>query len=144
MKPHQNTSFSLDYSTHPMHPLFYINMLCKPCTSIKQTFSSLKKTQRELMASKAAEMMLRCVFEGSISMHDMEIERRPYHRNCSCALHSLKGVYSTACLQHRKLSFPKKQSWSNFSLSTSAASRLSSSHQHSLPCDRTNWQEKIS
>ncbi|KAF3453014.1 hypothetical protein FNV43_RR03447 [Rhamnella rubrinervis] len=79
------------------------------------------------MTSKAAEVMLRCVFEASISMHDMQIERRPYHRNCSCALHSLKG-YSNACLQQRKLSFPKKQSWSNFSLSTSAASKLSSSH----------------
>ena len=136
MKPHQNTNFSLDYSTHPMHPLFYINMLCKPCTSIKQTFSSLKKTQRELMASKAAEMMLRCVFEGSISMHDMEKERRPYHRNCSCALHSLKGVCSNiSCPHERELSFPKKQAWRNCSLSISAASGLSSSNQNSLHCN---------
>ncbi|KAF4365218.1 hypothetical protein G4B88_000377 [Cannabis sativa] len=38
-----------------------------------------------------AEMLLCCVFEaGSISLHDMEIDRRPYHRYCGCALHKFK------------------------------------------------------
>ncbi|MBA0779183.1 hypothetical protein Gotri_003457 [Gossypium trilobum] len=32
-------------------------------------------------------MMFRCVFQGSISMQDCLMERRPYHRNCQCALH---------------------------------------------------------
>ncbi|XVE71576.1 hypothetical protein DITRI_Ditri10aG0162400 [Diplodiscus trichospermus] len=82
------------------------------------------------MATGAAEMMLRCVFEGSITMQDSLIERRPYHRNCDCALHKLKGVFSSACSRSRNLSFPKKQSWDDFSLCLSA-SKFSS--QSSLP-----------
>ncbi|KAB2618841.1 hypothetical protein D8674_014710 [Pyrus ussuriensis x Pyrus communis] len=56
-------------------------------------------------------MMLQCVFQGSLSMQDTEIERRPYHKNCGCALHSNAGVCSNAC--QRNFSFPKKQSWSD-------------------------------
>ncbi|XP_048322283.2 uncharacterized protein LOC125419813 [Ziziphus jujuba] len=89
------------------------------------------------MATKAAQMMLQCVFEGSISMHDTEIARRPYHKNCGCALHSSKGACSNSCPTQRKLFFPKKQSWSNSSLSISASSS-SSSHLHSLPHDGSN------
>ncbi|XP_039141179.1 uncharacterized protein LOC120278451 [Dioscorea cayenensis subsp. rotundata] len=33
------------------------------------------------------EALLRCVFEGCIAFSDADIERRPYHRNCGCALH---------------------------------------------------------
>ncbi|KAJ0989528.1 hypothetical protein J5N97_007884 [Dioscorea zingiberensis] len=33
------------------------------------------------------EVLLRCVFQGSITFSDADIERRPYHRNCGCALH---------------------------------------------------------
>ncbi|KAB2618842.1 hypothetical protein D8674_014711 [Pyrus ussuriensis x Pyrus communis] len=60
-------------------------------------------------------MMFQCVFEGSLSMQDTEIERRPYHKNCSCALHSKSGVCSNAC--QRNLSFPKKQLGTNLQLS---------------------------
>ncbi|KAM7477188.1 hypothetical protein LguiB_024431 [Lonicera macranthoides] len=48
-------------------------------------------------------------------MHDVEIERRPYHRNCSCALHK-KDPFSGICSQHGKISFPKKSSWNASSL----------------------------
>ncbi|CAL9026414.1 unnamed protein product [Prunus brigantina] len=42
-----------------------------------------------------AGMMFQCVFEGSLSMQDSEIERRPYHKNCSCALHrSERGMFA--------------------------------------------------
>ncbi|KAL5547674.1 hypothetical protein UlMin_002905 [Ulmus minor] len=78
------------------------------------------------MATGAAEMMFRCVFEGSISMHDMEIERRPYHKNCGCALHNLKGVGSDVCPHQRKISFPKKQTWSECSMSMASTSTFSS------------------
>ncbi|CAL9028135.1 unnamed protein product [Prunus brigantina] len=62
------------------------------------------------MATGIAAMMLRSVIEVSISMHDMEIEHRPYHRNCSCALHKLKSICSNACPpQQRNISFPKKK-----------------------------------
>jgi len=65
------------------------------------------------MATGACGMMLQCVFEGSISLHDMEIERRPYHKNCGCALHNMNGVCSNACPQQRCVSFAKKTSWSH-------------------------------
>ncbi|KAK3025807.1 hypothetical protein RJ639_040713 [Escallonia herrerae] len=44
------------------------------------------------MSTAAAEMMLHCVLGGTLSMHDMNIERRLYHKNCSCALHKSKHV----------------------------------------------------
>ncbi|KAL5772770.1 hypothetical protein ACOSP7_012382 [Xanthoceras sorbifolium] len=49
------------------------------------------------MASREAEMVLGCVFNGSLSLHDLSIERRPYHKNRSCALHDLKGVRTNTC-----------------------------------------------
>lgn len=62
------------------------------------------------MATGIAAMMLRSVIEVSISIHDLEIEHRPYHRNCSCALHKLKSICSNACPpQQRNISFPKKK-----------------------------------
>ncbi|XVE98487.1 hypothetical protein REPUB_Repub03eG0110800 [Reevesia pubescens] len=82
------------------------------------------------MATGAAEMMFRCVFEGSIVMQDSLIERRPYHRNCNCALHKLKGTCSSACSSTRNISFPKKQPWNDCSLSLSA---YKFSSQTSLP-----------
>ncbi|MBA0810210.1 hypothetical protein Gohar_002222, partial [Gossypium harknessii] len=70
----------------------------------------------------AAEIMFRCVFEGSISMKDCLIERRPYHRNCQCALHNLKGVCSSTCTSRTtNMSFPKKQTWGDCSLCLSAS-----------------------
>ncbi|XVE98479.1 hypothetical protein REPUB_Repub03eG0110000 [Reevesia pubescens] len=80
------------------------------------------------MGSGAAKMMLRCGLElGSLSMYDIEIERRPYHRNCGCALHNLKGVCSSVCSRTiRNISFPKKQGWSDCSFSINAAPKFSS------------------
>ena len=70
-------------------------------------------------------MVLGCVFNGSLSLHELNIERRPYHKNCSCALHDLKGVCSSnTSLKKNILSFQKKQVWSsteNHSLSLSAS-----------------------
>ncbi|KAL3744276.1 hypothetical protein ACJRO7_013521 [Eucalyptus globulus] len=77
------------------------------------------------MATIAAEMMLRYVIDGSLSMNDVEIERRPYHRNCGCALHKLKDDHPTACSHHKNMSFPKRELSGNCSLSM-AASKFSS------------------
>ncbi|XP_010265746.1 PREDICTED: uncharacterized protein LOC104603424 [Nelumbo nucifera] len=65
------------------------------------------------MASGAVGGLVRCVFEGCISMYDMEIERRPYHQNCSCALHKSRsrGGCSGGCSPFRNVSFPVKRSW---------------------------------
>ncbi|KAJ6914387.1 hypothetical protein NC651_016605 [Populus alba x Populus x berolinensis] len=60
-----------------------------------------------------------------MSLNDMEIRRRPYHRNCKCALHRLRDICSDACPKQRSLSFPKKQVRSDHPLSI-ATSRLSS------------------
>ncbi|XWS70801.1 hypothetical protein CRYUN_Cryun03dG0080200 [Craigia yunnanensis] len=73
----------------------------------------------------AAEMMLRCVLEGSLMMQEIDVERRPYHRNCSCALHNLKGDCSSACSRTRNISFSKKKTWKDCSLSV-ATSQFSS------------------
>ncbi|KAF5742052.1 hypothetical protein HS088_TW09G00091 [Tripterygium wilfordii] len=80
------------------------------------------------MAIVASDMILRCVFDGSISIQDKEIERRPYHRNCGCALHNTKGVCANSCPQQRTISFPKKQSWTNsaFCIEASTVSSRSS------------------
>ncbi|XVE71575.1 hypothetical protein DITRI_Ditri10aG0162300 [Diplodiscus trichospermus] len=94
------------------------------------------------MAAGTAKMMLRCVLEGSLAMHDLEIERRPYHRNCGCALHNLKGVCSSACSRTRNISFPKKQAWSDFSLSI--ASPQFSSRSSLLSLGESSEAEKTS
>ncbi|KAI6682377.1 hypothetical protein NL676_036258 [Syzygium grande] len=67
------------------------------------------------MAAIAAEALLWCVVNGSLSLNDVEIERRPYHRNCGCALHKLKGEPPTACSRHKNMSFPKRELSGNFS-----------------------------
>ncbi|XVF88226.1 hypothetical protein PTKIN_Ptkin19aG0033100 [Pterospermum kingtungense] len=75
----------------------------------------------------AAEMMLRCVLEGSLVMKEIEVERRPYHRNCSCALHNLKGLCSSACSRPGNISFSKKKTWNidcSLSMATSHFSSL--------------------
>ncbi|KAJ0029780.1 hypothetical protein Pint_14698 [Pistacia integerrima] len=70
----------------------------------------------------ATEMMLKGVFHGSLSLDDTSIERRPYHRNCSCALHKLNGGFSAACSQKTHVSFPKKvEAWGDQRLSIAAS-----------------------
>ncbi|KAF7806486.1 hypothetical protein G2W53_038647 [Senna tora] len=60
----------------------------------------------------AAQMVLQyCVFNGSISIQDMEVQRRPYHKNCGCALHNLKGICPNSCPSQGQVSFPKATSW---------------------------------
>ncbi|KAI6703295.1 hypothetical protein NL676_012431 [Syzygium grande] len=77
------------------------------------------------MATVAAETMLWCVIEGSLSVNDVEIERRPYHRNCGCALHKLKGDCPAACSHHKNVSLPWRELTSDCSFSI-AASKFSS------------------
>ncbi|KAE8657923.1 hypothetical protein F3Y22_tig00116976pilonHSYRG00119 [Hibiscus syriacus] len=74
----------------------------------------------------AGMMMLRCVLEGSLVMHETEVERRPYHRNCSCALHNLKGVVcSSGCSHARNVAFSKKKTRRNDCLLSMANSQFS-------------------
>ncbi|KAK1403469.1 Cyclophilin-like peptidyl-prolyl cis-trans isomerase family protein [Heracleum sosnowskyi] len=79
------------------------------------------------MNAAAGHMILQCVFDSSLSMSDMDIERRPYHRNCSCALH--KQNDTSACFQQGKVAFPKIQSWTDCSISvTSSKTSIQSLH----------------
>ncbi|KAG8367531.1 hypothetical protein BUALT_Bualt16G0081500 [Buddleja alternifolia] len=88
------------------------------------------------MATVAAEMMFGCVFDGSLSMCDTDIERRPYHRNCTCALHKMKGKCSHVGSQHRNISFPKRELTNNFSFSISASHSSSYVHNSSTRSTR--------
>ncbi|EYU34915.1 hypothetical protein ABFS82_11G037800 [Erythranthe guttata] len=80
------------------------------------------------MATGAADLMFRCVFDGSLSMGDMDIERRPYHRDCKCALHETKGTCSHS---NGNISFPKREFKSKCSLSLSSSNiSFQSSYLH--------------
>nr|KYP31315.1 hypothetical protein KK1_048450 [Cajanus cajan] len=50
-----------------------------------------------------AQMMLWCAFDGNITMHNMEIDGRTYHKNCSCELHKLKHGFFCAFSQKRMI-----------------------------------------
>lgn len=56
----------------------------------------------------AQKMVFECLFDATLSIFG-NTEQRPYHRNCNCALHKLKGKNSTSCLSKNIISFPKKQ-----------------------------------
>ncbi|KAI6703294.1 hypothetical protein NL676_012430 [Syzygium grande] len=68
------------------------------------------------MSTIADETTLRRVLDGSLSLNDTQIEQRPYHRNCNCALDKAKGSPS-GCSRHSKISFAKKELWADSSLS---------------------------
>ncbi|MFS7945464.1 hypothetical protein Hanom_Chr06g00524601 [Helianthus anomalus] len=76
------------------------------------------------MASGAAgDGVFGNVFGGSISSDDIGIQRRPYHRNCSCALHKSGEHHCSHASSLHKVSYPIRRSWSEGSLvaMTSAA-----------------------
>ncbi|EYU34917.1 hypothetical protein ABFS82_11G038000 [Erythranthe guttata] len=73
------------------------------------------------MTTGAADLMFRCVFDGSLSMCDMDIERRPYHRDCKCALHEIKGKCPHSGSKQRNIPFPNREFKSKCSLSLSSS-----------------------
>ncbi|KAF8389174.1 hypothetical protein HHK36_025867 [Tetracentron sinense] len=79
------------------------------------------------MATGAAEGLLRSVFEGCIAAPDTDIERRPYHRNCGCALHKPGGGCSKASPPSRKITYPIRRAWSESCLALTASSSSPSS-----------------
>ncbi|KAF8393087.1 hypothetical protein HHK36_021328 [Tetracentron sinense] len=78
------------------------------------------------MATGAAEGLLQCVLEGCISGSAMDIERRPYHRNCGCALHKSGGGCSNSSHRNTKISYPMRRAWSESCLVLAASSNCSS------------------
>ncbi|CAJ1944745.1 unnamed protein product [Sphenostylis stenocarpa] len=62
------------------------------------------------------------VYEGCISGYDNCVERRPYHRNCGCALHN-KSLHCTHKLpRSNNVSYPMRRAWSEGSLVLAATS----------------------
>ncbi|KAF2602213.1 hypothetical protein F2Q70_00024339 [Brassica cretica] len=90
----------------------------------------------------AADGIFRCIFEGCISGLDSAIERRPYHKNCDCALHDgakkSQNQRRKPCRRHgssESISFPIRRSWSEgniMAMNFPAASSSSSSNLQSL------------
>ncbi|KAL1194861.1 hypothetical protein V5N11_020076 [Cardamine amara subsp. amara] len=85
-----------------------------------------------------ADGIFRNIFEGCISSCDSTIQRRPYHKNCSCALHERShGSGSTTPCRHGRSEivwFPIRRSWSEGnSMALHLASSSSSSNLQSLP-----------
>lgn len=77
------------------------------------------------MATGAAgDGILRGFFEGCISGHDMGIQRRPYHRNCSCALHKSRGICGHSS-KYNNVSYPIRRAWSEGCLSLMASGNSS-------------------
>ncbi|XP_057968343.1 uncharacterized protein LOC131157903 [Malania oleifera] len=87
------------------------------------------------MASGAADGLLRCVFEGCISGVDTAVDRRPYHRNCGCALHkSRRGAKCPHSLSRSpNVSYPIRRAWSEGCLALAASAHSSPSSSPAAP-----------
>ncbi|TKY73066.1 Cyclophilin peptidyl-prolyl cis-trans isomerase family protein isoform 1 [Spatholobus suberectus] len=77
----------------------------------------------------AADGLFRPIYAGCISGHDNDVERRPYHRNCGCALHSKSRNKSCAHRAPRcnSVSYPMRRAWSEGSLVMAASAHSSPS-----------------
>ncbi|KAK1275640.1 hypothetical protein QJS04_geneDACA003780 [Acorus gramineus] len=62
--------------------------------------------------STGSDGLFRRILEGCIAASDTDIARRPYHRNCSCALHGLQGCSKASAPHNARLSFPMRRSLS--------------------------------
>ncbi|KAK8655036.1 hypothetical protein V6N13_107628 [Hibiscus sabdariffa] len=75
------------------------------------------------MATGAVGGLLLSLYEGCISVCDTTIERRPYHRNCRCALHDKsRGNCPRAFAKSKSVSYPIRTAWGEGCLAMSAAS----------------------
>ncbi|KAI4335607.1 hypothetical protein L6164_014240 [Bauhinia variegata] len=76
----------------------------------------------------AADGFFQCLYEGCISGYDNQVERRPYHRNCGCALHSKTRKNCTPkSAKCNQVSYPIRRSWSEGSLTLMASAHSSPS-----------------
>ncbi|KAE9587614.1 hypothetical protein Lal_00021838 [Lupinus albus] len=74
----------------------------------------------------AADGFFRPIYDGCLSGFDHCVERRPYHRNCSCALHSKSRNLCAHKLLGNNVKYPMRRAWSEGSLLVLAASNYSS------------------
>ncbi|CAI0388648.1 unnamed protein product [Linum tenue] len=80
------------------------------------------------MANAISNMLAHCVagMSSSLSIHDTVIERRPYHKNCECALHKLKGNCSHIWSAQTNVSFSKKRISGSLAMAVSSSSLIHS------------------
>ncbi|KAL3642927.1 hypothetical protein CASFOL_013742 [Castilleja foliolosa] len=81
----------------------------------------------------AGDGLLRGLFEGCISAGDMGVQRRPYHKNCKCALHKSRG-HCNHSSRHNVVSYPIRRTWSEgcLALPMTATSPSSSPIAHGV------------
>ncbi|KAF5180034.1 hypothetical protein FRX31_030378 [Thalictrum thalictroides] len=91
----------------------------------------------------AAEGLTRCVFNVCLSSFDVEIERRPYHRYCTCALHKSKGTqcFKVSNWNNNNISYPMRRSYSESCLML-ADPNIASSPSTSSPANIVLCAEK--
>ena len=77
----------------------------------------------------ATDGFFRYVYEGCISGGDMGKDRRPYHKDCKCALHD-GGKHNNCPHATSNVSYPMRRAWSDSCLVLEAARDASS---HSSP-----------
>ncbi|KAL3747862.1 hypothetical protein ACJRO7_016644 [Eucalyptus globulus] len=80
-----------------------------------------------MAATGGSEGLFRPFYEGCLSGCDGGIGRRPYHRNCGCALHKEGRNCSHANLKSMSLSYPIRKSWSEGNLALMASMHSSPS-----------------
>ncbi|KAL7589317.1 hypothetical protein Lser_V15G37920 [Lactuca serriola] len=87
-----------------------------------------------MASGTAGDAIFGNVFGGCISSDEFGIDRRPYHRNCSCALHkSGENICPHASHHKQKVSYPVRRSWSECCLVAMMTSAGSASSDSS-PC----------
>ncbi|KAL1372184.1 hypothetical protein HN51_002327 [Arachis hypogaea] len=102
------------------------------------------------MAATGADGVFRAVYEGCISGYDNCVQRRPYHRNCGCALHNNNNnrKHCSHMLQRcDKVSYPMRRAWSEGNLvmaTPPSSSSPSSSHSSSVAAAASGDMPRLS
>ncbi|KDP38621.1 hypothetical protein JCGZ_03974 [Jatropha curcas] len=95
------------------------------------------------MAAGAADGFFRYAYDGCLSGVDTGIGRRPYHRNCRCALHNKsKENCPHGFSKCKNVSYPIRRSWSEgcLALVAAASCHSSASSSPSLQIARSSTQ----
>uniref|UniRef100_A0A7N0VG26 Uncharacterized protein n=1 Tax=Kalanchoe fedtschenkoi TaxID=63787 RepID=A0A7N0VG26_KALFE len=92
------------------------------------------------MAAIAAQFLLQSVSNGCLTMHDTETERRPYHLNCSCAMHKSTDISSCGCSRQITVLLPRNQKWKGCALPFVAAKSCNSNLLSGSSCNHCDNQ----
>lgn len=112
------------YISQPHRPRINRPPRSGPFPSITNQPKTPAVGSRMAHGAASTDGLLRCVYEGCLAGCDGAVERRPYHRYCSCALHKSRSNFP--CSHSRSLSYPIRKSWSENCLALMASSPSSS------------------